>query len=1013
MSNNRVIAENKKLTLAEITTILAEVRELLDDGASLAAEEKLRPLISNGGLTTETTAQARLAKSKILEMQGKFQGALAAIEMYEKVPSRLMLQEETSVSLQVQIALCYNYLSNSHKSVTLLKTALQDAEADGSDKLLGMVYTALSRVYRSLTEFAISNDFALQGLDHYRNAGSWKGMAQAYLSLANTAGQEGKYEEYVEHCQQILKIIGDRPATFLLGRVYSDMAGAFYFLRRPHEGIVYLEKSISFFEKTEHKTNAASAYNNLGANLILIGDWNKAQCAFQRANEIFADSNHPAVSMTLDSLGEIALLRGDVSTAQTLLEKAVAIAEERKKTWFLVQAQRTLCRLYTSLEDFEKALDLAEANQELAEKLGDKHSIGHAHLLFAEICLKLKRWDNFEAEINQITDSLDEDSSDLVLTGKAYRLQGEAALEKGEMTFAIQHLSRAVSIFEILNDVYRKAVCQTYLGRALAKNQHQRAVENLESAIKIFRQLETRPMLELAESFLNNLDNQPAVKTSQSSALTQLLTLRLTEAVASRKLLLQEFAAILSQETSLQKVLVFEPGENGRWQLVTNYGCSMPESAELTDKFNQTETGKFEQIAKKHNFLLINLRSPNAKPAFVLLNPPEFSLPDGFSLKPLTRVVEIGLDLCALRERDKTFRHIQEAHPLSDQSILPGFIHSSPAMAALVEEVYKIRSSDVTVLVTGESGTGKEVVSRAIHAVSSRKDKIFIPFNCTAVPKELTDAYLFGHKKGAFTGAINDSQGVIRAASGGTLFLDEIGDLPLDVQPKLLRFLQEGEVQPLGEHKPVKVDVRIIAATNMPLEDMVEQGRFREDLYYRLNIIRLRVPPLNERRSEIPPMVKYYLNHYSEKFHRQNLTITPQTIDLLMVCNWKGNVRQLCNEIQRIVARAQDGEVITPEHLSPELKRVSMPIAAPEGAESSINSSLSLAFKSTEPETAKEIQETDFSGLTLDAAVSELEKKMILDALSRNQNNISRTARELGLTRRGLYLKLERYKLSA
>ena len=193
-------------------------------------------------------------------------------------------------------------------------------------------------------------------------------------------------------------------------------------------------------------------------------------------------------------------------------------------------------------------------------------------------------------------------------------------------------------------------------------------------------------------------------------------------------------------------------------------------------------------------------------------------------------------------------------------------------MTQLVEEVHKIRSSDVTVLVTGESGTGKELVARAIHAISSRRAKVFVPFNCTAVPKELSEGYLFGYRRGAFTGAVSDSQGVIRTAAGGTLFLDEVGDLPLDVQPKLLRFLQEGEIQPLGEQRPSKVDVRIIAATNTDLEEMVAQGRFREDLYYRLNVIRLRVPPLRERRSEIPTIVNYYVNHLFGEVWSQRYT---------------------------------------------------------------------------------------------------------------------------------------------
>src|SRR5262249_39710180 len=371
-----------------------------------------------------------------------------------------------------------------------------------------------------------------------------------------------------------------------------------------------------------------------------------------------------------------------------------------------------------------------------------------------------------------------------------------------------------------------------------------------------------------------------------------------------------------------------------------------------------------------------------------------------FALEPLLRVVELGMEVCALRARSHTNQRADESNVLSGSNLMPGFIHSSPAMTQLVEEVNKIRSSDVTVLVTGESGTGKELVARAIHALSSRRDKIFVPFNCTAVPKELSEGYLFGYRRGAFTGAVKDSDGVIRTAAGGTLFLDEVGDLPLDVQPKLLRFLQEGEIQPLGEQRPVKVDVRIIAATNTDLEEMVAQGRFREDLYYRLNVIRLRVPPLRERRSEIPTIVNYYVNHYSAKFGRHDIQITPPAIDLLMVAEWPGNVRQLCNEVQRVVARAEDGTVITAEHLSPELRRMSAPIT-PTGAVTSLSNAAG-------PSVTVPLQ-----NVTLADALAEVERRMIAEVLRKHKGNISRAAKELGLTRRGLYLKLDRYEMSA
>jgi DNA-binding NtrC family response regulator len=237
-------------------------------------------------------------------------------------------------------------------------------------------------------------------------------------------------------------------------------------------------------------------------------------------------------------------------------------------------------------------------------------------------------------------------------------------------------------------------------------------------------------------------------------------------------------------------------------------------------------------------------------------------------------------------------------------------------------------------------------------------------------------------------------------ANHGTVFLDEIGDLPLDVQPKLLRFLQEGEVQPIGEKRPIKVDVRVIAATNMPLEEKVADGSFREDLFYRLNVIRLHVPPLRERRSEIPAIVNHYIAQYSSRFKKHAITFTPQTMDLLMVCEWDGNVRQLCNELQRVIARAEDNDVITPDYLSPELRRSAKPLTA-----FGVVGKQPIAFFDQPIMPFANLS----NGQTLDAAVSELEMQMIKSSLARNNWNISHVAQELGLSRRGLYMKLARY----
>jgi transcriptional regulator with GAF, ATPase, and Fis domain len=469
--------------------------------------------------------------------------------------------------------------------------------------------------------------------------------------------------------------------------------------------------------------------------------------------------------------------------------------------------------------------------------------------------------------------------------------------------------------------------------------------------------------------------------------------------------LFRELSSVLQTESKARRIIVAESNDQMRYSPFITHGYTPEEATDLISGLNENSSNnELEAFSKSKNIAVIPLKTNNSPPAMLVMYPSTGSkLKNGGKLTPLLRVVELGMDVCALRDLERTHRiEDEEISPFTSQSLMPGFIHSSIAMTELVEEVYRIRSSDVTVLVTGESGTGKELVSRAIHTVSNRKDKVFVPFNCTAVPKELAEGHLFGYKKGAFTGAAQDSPGTIRTADGGTLFLDEIGDLPLDVQPKLLRFLQEGEVQPLGEKQPINVDVRIIAATNMDLEAKVAEGLFREDLFYRLNVIRLRVPPLRERRSEIEPIVNYYVNHYSTRFHKKDISITPQTIDLLMVCDWVGNVRQLCNEVQRVVARAEDGDVITPDHLSAELRQSSGPLT------SVASENVTSIISQTQTGGAYSI---GMPGATLEEAVAELERQMITDSLRRNEDNISHVARELGLTRRGLYLKIKRYDI--
>jgi transcriptional regulator with GAF, ATPase, and Fis domain/tetratricopeptide (TPR) repeat protein len=982
---------------------LEAARLLLDKGLSTEAETRLTTIIRFARHDAQLLAQARCALSMALEMQGQYQESLEAVLMYEQPEARVRLDAEVATQVRVQTGLAYNYTGDHPKAIALLNATLRDATENGSDSQMGGIYAALARVYRTINEYPIARDHAQKALGHYRNTGDWRGLAEAYFGIAMADMLEGDYESALENYDQALKLIGDHPAPFMLGKIYANMAGACWFLKRPHDGIKYLEKATDYYERTEHKANAVLGYNNLGINLMLTGDWKRAQEVLERAVSLAAEIDVRGAhrSGVFDSIGQLHLLRGDLKEAEEYLESAVKLGTENNNKWYVAQALRNLGRCHLAMNRLEKAREEGRQVLALAEQIGDRQAICESRLLLAEAHLRHGELEECSAELQQVTDETGESAFDLAVAGDAQRLYGKLALAQNDETLAVHHYGRSVSIFEMLGDRYRCAVAHYGLGCAYAAAQPDRAAEHLSRAVHTFRELGAHLDLAHAEEALAELDRSAPEQRNEPSALTQLLTLRLAEAVASRELLLRELAAVIHQETSARRVLIVQHGaEGGRYEVAVSHGCANEEAAQLADELGQLKSDKErDQFALERNATVIPLRSSNATPALLFIAPRTAAvLPNGISIQPLLRVVELGMDVCALRERERSGRGNQEQAAHTDQSLMPGFIHSSPAMTRLVEEVHKIRSSDVTVLVTGESGTGKELVARAIHAISSRRSKIFVPFNCTAVPKELSEGYLFGYRRGAFTGAVHDSAGVIRTAAGGTLFLDEVGDLPLDVQPKLLRFLQEGEIQPLGEQRPIQVDVRIIAATNTDLETMVAEGRFREDLYYRLNVIRLRVPPLRERRSEIPTIVNYYINHYSAKFGRRDIQITPQTVDLLMVCDWPGNVRQLCNEVQRIVARAEDGMLITPDHLSPELKRTSAPITSPPSA--SVTPIAGL---------------TDASGqnMTLADAMAELERRMIAEAMRKHCGNISRAARELGLTRRGLYLKLERHDLSA
>ncbi len=310
-------------------------------------------------------------------------------------------------------------------------------------------------------------------------------------------------------------------------------------------------------------------------------------------------------------------------------------------------------------------------------------------------------------------------------------------------------------------------------------------------------------------------------------------------------------------------------------------------------------------------------------------------------------------------------------------------IGQSPAMKTVFRLMEKVIPTDTTVLILGETGTGKELIARAIHYNGPRKDRLFVAQNCGAMPDNLLESELFGHVKGAFTGATTDKKGLFEIADGGTIFLDEISDTSPAMQQRLLRVLQEGEIHPVGSEKTIKVNVRVISAANRDLQEAIEAGTFRKDLYYRLNVFPIRIPPLRERREDIPLLANHFLLKYGKKIGKDNLRISEAAMAKLLSEEYPGNVRQLENMIERAVTLVDDHGVITPDLLS-----------------SQINIDPIVIGNTPDQPTLKEITEN-------------IEAYLIREALKIHHGNITKTAEALGLSRLGLHKKMQRYHIDS
>lgn len=352
------------------------------------------------------------------------------------------------------------------------------------------------------------------------------------------------------------------------------------------------------------------------------------------------------------------------------------------------------------------------------------------------------------------------------------------------------------------------------------------------------------------------------------------------------------------------------------------------------------------------------------------------------------KIDEVRINIAnALKSKNLEFENRTLKKELNKEFSFQNMIGNSPAMHHVFDLVKRVSQAPTNILVTGESGTGKEVIAKAIHYNGPLKEKPFVTINCGAIPENLMESEMFGHKKGSFTGAVADKPGLFEVADGGTLFLDEVGELPLTIQVKLLRALQERIIRRVGSTEDTKVEVRIIAATNRNLEEMVQKGTFRQDLYYRLNVIHIRTPSLRERKEDIPILALHFLKKFNGKLNKNINSISDETMEILKKYEYPGNVRELENLIERTVA-LEAGATILPESLPPL-------VSTPTGRKMA---------------SSHEIEITD-DGVELDKIMGQIEKELIIKAIHQAGGIKKKAAKLLKITFRSMRYRIEKYNL--
>ncbi|MDY0299780.1 MAG: sigma 54-interacting transcriptional regulator [Candidatus Cloacimonadaceae bacterium] len=806
--------------------------------------------------------------------------------------------------------------------------------------------------------------------------------------------------------------------------------------------IYYLEEALKIQRLLSEPYNITNIYNNIGVTMMDHGEFDRAEDALKKSLETSINFNFfRNIVASLNNLGALSFKKGDWKDSIAYYEKAIKLSEENSFGEGLLRSFNNLGEVYEKSSELNLAYDLYFKGLELLPSVSDEYIKAELYGNLGSVLTKLHKYKDAYPYLMESFDFFKAlGARDKIIEGcqnQAYYFIMTHNAESADyyLNEAMKLATEQQNEFEIGWTFYLRALlerknlenCKKNLEEAIKlfvaiSSNYELSLANYELAGVLFDLQEWEPALQILKNNKKVIQNYGSIKLlEQNDILMQRISREFSSQMQEIKFeenLLNQFYEItqkLNTITDLDLIIdqslnsLIEISEADGGMLCLHNSTSLPDAWEFKifrnfsaedkdyDLFmnlcaevhqeNKVQNYKQPHFASAYNnILLIPLSIRNNNLGAVLLycksGSHYFSERIINLLNALSNQIIVIIENIRGANLEKTHAIIREQ--LNEGNLYANIIGKSPEMLKIFEIVEKVKDTPTTVLLEGDSGTGKELIARALHYSSNRANKAFVAQYCGALPETLLESELFGHVKGSFTGAAYDKKGLFEIADGGTFFLDEISDISQSTQAKLLRFLQEGEIKRVGSTKTEKVNVRVVCATNVPLLEKVNRGDFRLDLYYRLNVIRIQVPPLKNRPGDTPLLAIHFLDKYNKRIGKNVLGFTEEAMKTLENYEFPGNVRQLENEIERAVTLAEDNTFIHSSDFSEEVFRFK-----------EHNKTIDLLSRKK----------------NLKDAVEELEREMILTCMVKYDWNQTQAAKDLGLSRQGLIKKLQRYNL--